>query len=164
MEWDKLWATNVKIIDPICPRYSAIGKDNVATLRIVNWNGSEIDVKSVPKHAKAPELGERPLFRSANTFIENEDAQTFVVGEKVTLMRWGNVRITSIEKSESGQIHMTAEDLPEDQDWKGTKKVNWISKDSPYVSKIRITVGQCGVGRVRSPDCREEGGGGHGAR
>ena len=27
MEWDKLWATNIKVIDNICPRYSAIGRD-----------------------------------------------------------------------------------------------------------------------------------------
>lgn len=31
-EWDKLWANNVKIIDPICPRYSAIGKDKIAKI------------------------------------------------------------------------------------------------------------------------------------
>jgi glutamyl-tRNA synthetase len=29
---------------------------------------------------------------------------------------------------------LTVEDLPEDQDWKGTKKVNWISLDSPTVN------------------------------
>ena len=88
---------------------------------------------STPKHQKNAELGDRPLFKSANAFLENDDALTFVVGEKVTLMRWGNVRIVAIDKKEDGSLHLTAEDLPEDQDWKGTKKVNWISKDSPYV-------------------------------
>ena len=50
MEWDKLWATNIKIIDPICPRYSAIGKDKIATLKIVNYKGQGIDVVSTPQH------------------------------------------------------------------------------------------------------------------
>jgi hypothetical protein len=48
MEWDKLWALNIKIIDPICPRYSAIGKEKITTLSIVNWKGTDIDVMSVP--------------------------------------------------------------------------------------------------------------------
>jgi len=142
MEWDKLWSTNIKIIDPICPRYSAIGKDKVSTLSVVNWKGSELDIQSVPKHQKNAELGDRPLFRSANAFVENEDAITFVVGEKITLMKWGNVRIVGIDTKPDGSLHLNVEDLPEDQDWKGTKKVNWISRDSPYVT-LNIIVGKC---------------------
>jgi glutamyl-tRNA synthetase len=96
MEWDKLWATNVKIIDPVCPRYSAIGKVNMATVEVANWKGGELDVQSVAQHQKNPELGERPLFRSKRLCLEKEDAASFVVGEKVTFMRWGNVRVQSI--------------------------------------------------------------------
>ena len=50
MEWDKLWANNIKIIDSICPRYSAIGLDKIATLHVVNWNSTTVDVLSVPAH------------------------------------------------------------------------------------------------------------------
>jgi len=39
MEWDKLWSTNAKFIDPICPRYCAVSKDKVAELYIKNWTG-----------------------------------------------------------------------------------------------------------------------------
>lgn len=128
MEWDKLWATNIKIIDPLCPRYSAIGKDKIATLKIVNYKGEGIDVVSTPQHQKNPELGERAVFKSANIFMENEDALTVVPDEKITLMRWGNVKVLSVVKDEtSGAVHLTAEELPDDKDYKGTKKMNWIS-------------------------------------
>lgn len=36
MEWDKIWAMNKKIIDPICPRYTCVKKEKVCTLTIVN--------------------------------------------------------------------------------------------------------------------------------
>lgn len=29
MEWDKLWATNKKILDPIVPRYFGINKEKI---------------------------------------------------------------------------------------------------------------------------------------
>jgi len=36
MEWDKLWALNKDIIDPITPRYTAIVKDTAVRLFIEN--------------------------------------------------------------------------------------------------------------------------------
>jgi glutamyl-tRNA synthetase len=104
MEWDKLWATNIKIIDSICPRFTALGKDNIAIVKIVNWAGGALDVESIPKHQKNLELGERPLFRSANLFIENEDAADLKPDEKVTLMKWGNIQLVSVEKDPNGVI------------------------------------------------------------
>lgn len=60
-------------------------------------------------------------------FLENEDAKTLVSGEKVTLMKWGNVRLTNVVVKEDGSIEITAEDLPDDKDYKGTKKINWLA-------------------------------------
>jgi len=36
MEWDKLWAINRKIIDPIAIRYSAISLNKPCKLKITN--------------------------------------------------------------------------------------------------------------------------------
>lgn len=36
MEWDKLWATNKRIIDPICPRFMAVSVDKASTLEVLN--------------------------------------------------------------------------------------------------------------------------------
>jgi len=48
MEWDKLWATNKAIIDPICPRYTAVRKDNLSTLTLIN--GPEFKSVTVENH------------------------------------------------------------------------------------------------------------------
>ena len=36
MEWDKIWAINKDIIDPVAPRYTAIVKSNACKLIIEN--------------------------------------------------------------------------------------------------------------------------------
>jgi len=36
MEWDKLWAINKQLIDPICPRYTAIAKDKICKIIVAN--------------------------------------------------------------------------------------------------------------------------------
>jgi len=36
MEWDKLWALNKSIIDPVAPRYSAIVKDTAVKFILEN--------------------------------------------------------------------------------------------------------------------------------
>jgi len=48
MEWDKIWATNIKYINPISPRFTAIGKDKICTLHITN--GPELCSVSAPVH------------------------------------------------------------------------------------------------------------------
>lgn len=48
MEWDKLWALNKKIIDPDCARFTAISKENISSLVLVN--GPELSAISVPAH------------------------------------------------------------------------------------------------------------------
>jgi glutamyl-tRNA synthetase len=37
MEWDKIWASNKKIIDVNSGRYYAISKDKISTLKITNF-------------------------------------------------------------------------------------------------------------------------------
>ena len=37
MEWDKLWATNKKVIDPIAERYFAISQTNICVLNFNNY-------------------------------------------------------------------------------------------------------------------------------
>jgi len=51
MEWDKLWATNKKIIDPIAERYFTISHSNACVLKFTNYD-SDADIQSVviPKH------------------------------------------------------------------------------------------------------------------
>jgi len=36
MEWEKIWAINKRIIDPICPRYSAVSVEKASTIYVTN--------------------------------------------------------------------------------------------------------------------------------
>lgn len=47
MEWHGLWNINKRIIDPICPRYYALGEHIEMTVE-----GLPEEVRSVPKHRK----------------------------------------------------------------------------------------------------------------
>lgn len=127
MEWDKLWAINKRIIDPICPRYVAVSVEKASRVTIVNGPEKpeciEIEMNKLNK-----ELGQRPLWKSKNLLIEFDDADTICnVGEKVTFMNWGNMKILTKEQQPDGSFNLTAEFLPEDLDFKKTKKITWLA-------------------------------------
>ncbi|CAD8144692.1 unnamed protein product [Paramecium octaurelia] len=131
--WDKLWSINFTKIDPIAPRYTAVGKDGIAILTISNYDDQGVNVVTVPQHPKNNELGTRPLFRSSQLYLEAQDAKDIKVDEKITLMKWGNVKITD-KKEVDGQILLTGENLPDDKDFKTTNKYTWLAKDTPIVN------------------------------
>lgn len=127
MEWDKLWAINKKVIDPIAPRYTAIGKDSACLLNILN--GPDTPQKSeVALHPKNEAIGKKDLWLYKKIFIENEDAKIIAKDEKITLLKCGNCLITNI-KTENGKIELEGKLLPDDKDFKSTKKISWIAAE-----------------------------------
>ena len=44
------------------------------------------------------EVGEKEVWYSSRVLVEGGDAQTLYVGETVTLLNWGNLVITAIDK------------------------------------------------------------------
>ena len=50
MEWDKIWAVNKKVIDPVAPRYTALDHKGVVSVVI---HGAKEESSQVPKHPKA---------------------------------------------------------------------------------------------------------------
>ena len=127
MEWEKLWAINKRIIDPICPRFNAVSVEKASRLTVLN--GPEHPVATSVEMSKLNKaLGLRPLWKTNNILIEFDDAETILkVGEKVTLMNWGNFMILSKEKQADGSYNLTGEYLPEDLDFKTTKKITWLA-------------------------------------
>jgi len=52
MEWDKLWTINKRIVDPVCPRHTAVLAGRVPLLLS---NGPEAPfTRIIPKHKKHP--------------------------------------------------------------------------------------------------------------
>ena len=52
-----------------------------------------------PKHPKNPDVGEKEVSYAPRVFIEGADAQTLCEDETVTLINWGNVVITKLNRS-----------------------------------------------------------------
>ena len=124
--WDKLWAKNKKYIDPQAGRYTAISREKICTLKITNL-GSEMETLTIPLHPQNPALRSRPLFRANVVYLEYDDAQEFVINEKITLMRWANCIIKDIRPDGDG-LYLEGEIIENDTDFKTTKKVNWLPK------------------------------------
>ena len=134
MEWDKIWAINKNYLEMIAGKYTAISVDNACLINITNL-GPELEVESVPVHPKSEDLGKRPLFKLNKVFIELDDAKNIKDGEKITLMKWGNINIKK-RTEEAGKVSFDAEFLPEDKDWKSTQKITWLPADMTLLPKV----------------------------
>lgn len=139
MEWDKIWAVNKKIIDPIVPRYTALTRDGIIPLIVKD---AQLSSREIPKHPKNDEVGMKTVWYGPKILIEKGDAEFFKVGEIVTFINWGNLKIESIEKNASGAITNIVASLNlENTDYKKTQKVTWLtdSSECPLVPVTAFT-------------------------
>lgn len=121
--WDKIWAINKKVIDPISPRFSAVPFKN-AVLCIVN--GAQNNIIEVPKYKKNLELGNKHLLLSNEILMSQEDAHILQLNEEFTLMNWGNAIIKD-KITENNIVTQIVLDLHLEGDFKQTKnKISWI--------------------------------------
>ncbi|KAG8970859.1 hypothetical protein FRC03_000077 [Tulasnella sp. 419] len=139
LEWDGIWATNKKIIDPIAPRFTALAKENLVTVHINGQSG--VTTQSVPRHKKNPDVGTKTTVYSPVIYIEQEDASSFEDNEEITLMDWGNAIVKSKQVSDSGQIASMTMDLYLEGDFKKTKKkITWLAESSSANPLVNVTL------------------------
>lgn len=100
MEWDKIWAFNKKVIDPVAPRFTAVRKSHAVPVTVA---GAVVESKLVAKHPKTEEIGQKTVWYSPNIVIEKEDAELLKENEVVTFINWGNLIITKINRSPDGK-------------------------------------------------------------
>uniref|UniRef100_A0A8C3WP12 Bifunctional glutamate/proline--tRNA ligase n=1 Tax=Catagonus wagneri TaxID=51154 RepID=A0A8C3WP12_9CETA len=139
MEWDKIWAFNKKVIDPVAPRYVALLKKEAVP---VNIPEAQEEMKEVARHPKNPDVGLKPVWYSPRVLIEGADAETLSEGETVTFINWGNISITEIRKNADGKIlSLNAKLNLENKDYKKTTKITWLAETSraPPVPAICVT-------------------------
>lgn len=96
-------------------------------------------METIPVYDKNPNLGNKVIFKSDLLYLEFEDAASIEEGEKVTMMKWGNFLIHKKTELED-KIALEGEYLPEDKDFKSTKKLCWLDAKSPLtdVSLIEL--------------------------
>ncbi|XP_054836691.1 bifunctional glutamate/proline--tRNA ligase isoform X2 [Eublepharis macularius] len=139
MEWDKIWSFNKKVIDPVAPRYTALLKDEVVTVNVLE---AQEEVKEVAKHPKNSEVGLKPVWYGPKVLIEGADAETLTKGETVTFINWGNTIITKIHKNSAGKTTSIDAALNlENKDYKKTAKITWLAETprAPLIPTVCVT-------------------------
>ncbi|TRY57801.1 hypothetical protein DNTS_027639 [Danionella cerebrum] len=132
MEWDKIWAFNKKVIDPVAPRYTALLSSQVVPVII-----SEAK-ESMKENA---DVGMKQVWYGPKVFIEGADAETFTEGEIVTFINWGNIIISKICRDGTGAISSLEGRLNLDNtDYKKTTKITWLAESSraPFVPAVSV--------------------------
>ena len=142
MEWDKLWALNKKNLNPISRRFTALNNERRALITISNAADIDMTTETVPMLPKNKDAGSKPLYKGANLLIEPDDAETLEIGEKVTMMKWGNFVVESISKSPEGNFDIVMKATLEDKVFKGTKKLTWlVNKEELLVDVTFVEIG-----------------------
>ncbi|KIK58225.1 hypothetical protein GYMLUDRAFT_262571 [Collybiopsis luxurians FD-317 M1] len=140
LEWDTIWSLNKKVIDPIAPRHWAILEEN-KVLVTIKGAPSEVEVKTLPKHKKNPDVGEKKTVYSSTILVDQEDAKSFEDQEEITLMDWGNAIVRSKSVDASGTITAIEMDLHLEGDFKKTKKkITWLSQSTSSHPLIPVTL------------------------
>ncbi|KAM9817196.1 bifunctional glutamate/proline--tRNA ligase [Neosynchiropus ocellatus] len=126
MEWDKIWAFNKKVIDPVAPRYTALSGSYAVPVRV---SEAAEEMKEVAKHPKNADVGVKEVWYGPRVLVEGADAETFSEGEMVTFINWGNLVITKINKGPDGKVlSMEAQLNLENKDYKKTTKITWLAE------------------------------------
>ncbi|MBA0600809.1 hypothetical protein Gorai_004007 [Gossypium raimondii] len=134
MEWDKLWTINKKIIDPVCPRHTAVIEERKVLLTLTD-GPDEPFVRIIPRHKKYDGAGEKATTFTKRIWIDYADAEYISVNEEVTLMDWGNAIVKEIIKDQDGNITQLVGVLHLQGSVKTTKlKLTWLAETSELVN------------------------------
>jgi len=140
LEWDKLWAINKKVIDPVAPRFAALEKEKLVEVNILD------DVapftKEVLKHKKNPDVGTKNVNYSNKIYLEFADVAELQDNEEFTLMDWGNAIVKKINWSaDHSSVDSMDIVLHLEGDFKKTKKkVTWLSRVAASGDKSVVDV------------------------
>uniref|UniRef100_A0A915PK29 glutamate--tRNA ligase n=1 Tax=Setaria digitata TaxID=48799 RepID=A0A915PK29_9BILA len=136
MEWDKIWSFNKKVIDPVAPRYTALAYPENLVLITVTDNLVE-ESREVSLHPKNAEVGTKIVWYGKKLLVEEVDAREMKIGNSVTFINWGNMKICDILKDGDRITEIKAKLDLENKDYKKTLKVTWIA-DTELGSRVPV--------------------------
>lgn len=137
MEWDKLWTINKKIIDPVCPRHTAVLEDRRVILSLSNGPEKPF-VRVIPRHKKYEGAGMKATTYTRRIWLDYADASLISEGEEVTLMDWGNAIVKEIKK-ENGIVTQLHGVLHLEGSVKTTKlKLTWLPETDELVNLLLL--------------------------
>lgn len=134
MEWDKLWTINKKIIDPVCPRHTAVIEEGRVLITLTNGPEKPF-ARIIPRHKKYEGAGDKCTTFTRRIWIDKADAESISADEEITLMDWGNAIVKQVEKDHDGNITQLSGMLHLEGSVKTTKlKLTWLPETSELVN------------------------------
>lgn len=136
MEWDKIWAFNKKVIDPIAPRYTTLEAGATVPVYV---NGAKLESLEVPKHPKN-DIGNKTVWVGPKILIDEVDAEVLKEGENTTFINWGNLLIKKIIRENGKIVSIEAEPNLSNKDYKKTVKITWLAETekAPFIPCICV--------------------------
>nr|CAD7393466.1 unnamed protein product [Timema cristinae] len=137
MEWDKIWAFNKKVIDPVAPRYTAVEYEEPVPVLV---KGLAEEPQATAKHPKNPEVGSKTVWVGPRVLIDRADAETLVEGQNTTFINWGNLLIKKINRENGKIISVDADPNLSNKDFKKTLKLTWLAETekAPFIPCICV--------------------------
>ncbi|XP_037079288.1 bifunctional glutamate/proline--tRNA ligase-like, partial [Pollicipes pollicipes] len=126
MEWDKIWAFNKKVIDPVAPRYTAVPADGAVAVTV---RGVAEQATQAAKHPKNADVGTKTVWTAPRVLIDAADVDVLREGQNATFINWGNIRIDRVVRGADG-ISVDATPQLDNKDFKKTPKLTWLA-DTP---------------------------------
>ncbi|EAZ51461.1 glutamate--tRNA ligase, partial [Cryptosporidium parvum Iowa II] len=134
MEWDKLWTINKQLMDPVVPRFFAVGQDAVALN--LSEAPEEPLINQRDLHQKNPDLGKGQIVMYKSILIDRDDATQILSGEEITLMKWGNAIIQDISQIDKQPTGIFEGKLNLEGDFRSTKKkIHWLANLPSVLTK-----------------------------
>jgi len=138
MEWDRIWATNRAIVDPVATRVTALLTDGLVPLTLTN-GPEEAYAETLFKHSKDETLGKKVRYFASTVLLQADDAVSIGKDEEVTLMSWGNAIIREVVKDAAGAVVGLKGELHLAGDVKKTKKkLTWLAQTPDLVDVTLI--------------------------
>ncbi|XP_018307906.1 bifunctional glutamate/proline--tRNA ligase isoform X2 [Mycetomoellerius zeteki] len=128
MEWDKIWAFNKKVIDPVAIRYTALDYNELISVNVTDAKEEWLIVQNHPKDSSK---GTKQVRVGSKILIEKEDAERLIEGQNATFINWGNIMIQKINKQGDNIIDVQARLNLENKNYKNTLKITWLAESVP---------------------------------
>lgn len=120
------------MIDPVCPRHTAVLEEGRVLLTLLNGPENPF-VRVIPKHKKYDGAGNKETTFTNKIRIEQADAKAISPNEEITLMDWGNAIVKEIKMGKDGTVTELVGVLHLEGSVKTTKlKHTWL----PHINEL----------------------------
>uniref|UniRef100_A0A915DEY2 glutamate--tRNA ligase n=1 Tax=Ditylenchus dipsaci TaxID=166011 RepID=A0A915DEY2_9BILA len=147
MEWDKIWAFNKKVIDPVAPRFIALEKPPNDAVKqpivpVTIRPSFDSELRPVPLHPKNPDIGTKQVWFSPRILIAQSDATMIKEGDvkKDDVVVGIIVDLDLDNKNYKKTLKVTCKAiLAKDEDWRQFVNVNSMSQKD-YLGEAALKI------------------------